>query len=156
MKINIFFLLFWVSTIGHLIAEPEIMSKDLQAKIYQGDEKALRAFLDKNKENIRARNYFWQTPLIILSSNGKMNVIRTFVEIYKPNLEDRDRDGNTALIAAAQYGWTEVVEYLLGKGASKYATNSQGETASDAAQNELAIASGGPFTEVVNMLSKAK
>lgn len=133
-------------------ATPEIMSQEVQAAIYAGSDKDVRNFL-RNRDNINARNYYWQTPLILAASNGQVNLISgTLIKDFGANLEDRDRDGNTALISAAQYGWTDLVKYLLSIGANKAAKNNLGETAADAAQNATAKASGGPFTEVINLL----
>jgi hypothetical protein len=68
MKYKMLFLsLFMVISNQKLIAEPETISKTLQASIYKGEDKELRTFLDRNKENIKARNYRWQTPLILAS-----------------------------------------------------------------------------------------
>lgn len=71
-------------------------------------------------------------------------------------MNDTDRDGNTALILAAEHGWADVVEYLIHKGANKSLINNQGENAATAAQNEESILWYGPFTNVLDLIKKGR
>ena len=46
-----------------------------------------------------------------------------------PRLNDRDREGNTALMLAAKYGRSDIVKILLDAGADVHLKNTHGETA---------------------------
>jgi hypothetical protein len=62
-----------------------------------------------------------------------------------------ERQGQTALFAAAGKGWQRVVEYMLAQGADPAIEDDLGRRAVDAAQGRLA--SGAPvFTEVAALL----
>jgi ankyrin repeat protein len=61
------------------------------------------------------------------------------------NVEARDADGNTALIAAAGTGVVVVARLLLGKGIGIQTKNNQGQTALD-------VASSNRFIEIVELL----
>lgn len=61
------------------------------------------------------------------------------------DVNDTSKDGNTALMYAAQYGNEKVVEILLKRGANPNLTNEFGRTA-------LMIASGNCFTKVMQVL----
>jgi ankyrin repeat protein len=53
------------------------------------------------------------TPFIVAAKNGHLGIVKFLVETYRPNLNDRDRSGRTALSYAAECGRTPVVHYLL-------------------------------------------
>lgn len=73
--------------------------------------------------------------IIEYARNGN---ISSLVNILKTNaavvvLEDQDALGNTPLIWAARYGWTEAVKILVEAGANVWARNNAGQTAFDCA-----------------------
>lgn len=68
-----------------------------------------------------------ETPLMIVTK-GRDLTWMNFMLGNGAKTEIKDRQGNTALIAAAQIGFTEGVQLLLRTGASVDAVNNAGET----------------------------
>jgi serine/threonine-protein phosphatase 6 regulatory ankyrin repeat subunit A len=53
------------------------------------------------------------TTVIIAAGNGHLPLLRLFLNSHKLSINDRDRDGRTALSYAAEFGHKDVVHYLL-------------------------------------------
>ena len=64
-------------------------------------------------------NFKHRTPLMIAISRGKMNIVEKLLEILavKDNINDQDKNGNTALIFAAKEGDEGILDSLLKNGA---------------------------------------
>ena len=68
------------------------------------------------------KNEAGETPLIIAAREGKIDIVKMYVEQYKDwedyNLDQKMLDGWTAMSYAAMNGFCSVVEYLIKQGAN--------------------------------------
>jgi len=72
-------------------------------------------------------NYVDATPLGIAISKGEVDIVKKFVE-YGADVNEKS-NGMTPLMLAARYNNTEILEFLLSKGASLKTKNENGFTA---------------------------
>ena len=68
--------------------------------------------VEENPELINKKDENGSTPLIMGTFEGSLELVKFFIE-KKANIEDRDINGNTALIYAAKKGYTKIAEVLL-------------------------------------------
>uniref|UniRef100_A0A158PCG1 ANK_REP_REGION domain-containing protein n=1 Tax=Angiostrongylus cantonensis TaxID=6313 RepID=A0A158PCG1_ANGCA len=85
------------------------------------------------------------TPLMEAAQEGHASTVNYILAAVKPNF---DYDGRTALMKAAKNGFTEIVEFLVTKGADVNARSSNG----DATALSLACSAG--HREIVKLLLK--
>jgi len=85
------------------------------------------------------------------SLNTRDRIIKSALSmIYEgANVNQKDLLGNTALMYAAQLGYTDVAEALINKGAKLTEKNSAGKTARDLAES-------GGHTDIVNAIDHAE
>lgn len=84
--------------------------------------------------------------LTFATHHRNYNVVKYLIENGYYNVDQRDNEGNTALIVAAKYNQIEIVELLLSFGANKYLVDSEGNTAYDHARER-------EHTELITILS---
>ncbi|KAG0215469.1 ankyrin repeat-containing domain protein [Mortierella sp. GBAus27b] len=64
----------------------------------------------------------------LAASDGDLEAVKKFVEERGVSVDAQDEYGYSALHAAASYGYTELIEYLLGKGANVNIQDPDGDT----------------------------
>ena len=64
-------------------------------------------------EMLSSRNRKMETPLIVASAYGKINVVGHLVGKYNASLEERSKYNQTALLSAVEHNQIGVVRYLL-------------------------------------------
>jgi hypothetical protein len=80
--------------------------------------------------DVDTRDSFGNTVLIVAAQNNRKRVTKMCVKAAVP-LDARNKQGNTALHYCYGYGYFELGEYLINKGANPDAVNNAGETAFD-------------------------
>ena len=92
--------------------------------------------------DVDTRDSFGNTVLIVAAQNNRKRVTKMCVRAGVP-LDARNKQGNTALHYCYGYGYFELGEYLVSKGADERVTNAAGETAYDglSAENRRALES---------------
>ena len=78
------------------------------------------------------------TALFGASARGNKNSVKLLLAQPGIKLDVINIDGDTALMAAAEYGHAEIVELLLKAGANASIIDKRGETATSLAQKTLA------------------
>ena len=86
--------------------------------------------IDKNLQN-----RLGATPLHYIARTGDLEACKALIETAKANMEIKDLEGMTPLLIAVKLSRTDIIEYLIQKGANTDATNNKG-------QNALHIAAG--------------
>lgn len=77
--------------------------------------------------------YKW-TPLIFAAKNGSKEIVESLLA-KKAILDNKDDDGETALMKAVMQGHIEIVKVLLSHGANPKIKNNDGDTAINIAEN---------------------
>ena len=92
--------------------------------------------------DVDTRDSFGNTVLIVAAQNNRKRVTKMCVRAGVP-LDAQNKQGNTALHYCYGYGYFELGEYLVSKGADERVTNAAGETAYDglSAENRRALES---------------
>ncbi len=120
---------------------------DNEAKIDSRDVKGNTLLMDlSSKDNYEITEFFLKkgadvnaknrktglTPLIIASSNGKLDNVKLFIK-NGANINDVDKNGMTALMHASKPETTnlEIAEYLIQKGADPLIKDKKGKKALD-------------------------
>ena len=85
---------------------------------------------DIDRFDVETRDSFGNTVLIVAAQNNRKRVTKMCVKAGV-QLDARNKQGNTALHYCYGYGYFELGEYLINKGADANATNAAGETAFD-------------------------
>jgi ankyrin repeat protein len=83
---------------------------------------------------------------------GMLAAVKYLVEDLHANVNAHDHEGNTALHNAAARGDTEMVLYLVSKGANVMAVNREGKTVADMANGPVQRVN--PFPETLALLEK--
>ena len=83
-----------------------------------------------NAFNVDERDSFGNTVLIVAAQNNRKRVTKMSVRAGVP-LDARNKQGNTALHYCFGYGYYELGEYLIDKGADDRIVNAAGETPYD-------------------------
>ena len=81
------------------------------------------------KSNQARNNIVSISPLIEAAKNGSVESCARSLDEPKVKVDQRDPEGQTALMHAAMCGYTEVVTYLLSRGARLNAKDDVGENA---------------------------
>ncbi|NJK64303.1 MAG: protein kinase [Synechococcaceae cyanobacterium SM2_3_1] len=105
-------------------------------------------FLIKHGADVNHSSYYHATPLLNALSQNRLYKTRSGIEVIKllieltDNINYQDKNGNHALLYAADHGLTEIVKILVEKGADVNLSDSQGDTPlSEAVENgHLSIA----------------
>lgn len=87
-------------------------------------------------------------PIAGAAFKGNLAVVKALIEGGAP-VEGASADGRTALMMAAMFNRTEIVDYLLSVGANPKATDAQGVTALVAAQTMGAVDSTAQLQKLV-------
>ena len=77
---------------------------------------------------------------------GQLAAVRFLVEVAGADINARDHEGNTAMHHAAARGDTEMIKYLVSKGADPKAVNREGQTTIDLANGPVQRISPWPDT----------
>jgi ankyrin repeat protein len=92
----------------------------------------LVSFLLEKGANINDKEYrdlIDQTPLIIAAFNGCADIVQMLLDAGVTDINHKNDQGESAILAATQEGHKEVVQILLDAGADINQPNSDGETA---------------------------
>lgn len=82
----------------------------------------------EGKKLLRQKNFSWgDTPLHKTASMGSAAIMKQLLAC-SPDIEDQQKDGQTALYVAAQWGREEAVEVLLDHGAQTFTQRDHGDT----------------------------
>ncbi len=92
-----------------------------------GDVEKVRKMIKSNPKELNFKNSKGQTPLHVGAHRGHLAVVKVLIDEKAP-LEQKDEDGNTALIFAVWGKEPEIVEYLLTRGCDVNNANKQGMT----------------------------
>ncbi|MCA1584908.1 MAG: ankyrin repeat domain-containing protein [Acidobacteria bacterium] len=84
--------------------------------------------------------------------SGMLAAVQYLVEVVGANVNARDHEGNTALHHAASRGDTEMIQYLVSKGADVTTINREGQTTVDMANG--AVQRVQPWPETIALLEK--
>ena len=98
----------------------------------------LQAGADVNSRNDRLVGGLSFTALYAASLKGNKDVVKLLLAQPGIKLDEKNDDGDTALMAAAEGGHAEIVDMLLKAGANVSITDIGGETAATRAQKGLA------------------
>ncbi len=99
----------------------------LKSKFCDGTPKSLSSFsarfgllmgLPNVDVNLRAPNGDCCTPLHLLVKEGKSKLLESFIKVCRPNLEEVDAKGDTAVVYAGKYSRPDCLEILIKKGAT--------------------------------------
>ena len=102
--------------------------------------------LSKNRAGLNERDLYGETPLLIASCNGYVEIVNILLE-YGAHPDIADPLERTPLYAACYFGHVEVVRTLLDKGADVY----RGETSDN--WSPLCVASREGHLDIVKLLA---
>ncbi|WP_265039233.1 ankyrin repeat domain-containing protein [Wolbachia endosymbiont (group A) of Yponomeuta plumbellus] len=88
------------------------------------------------KNILEIRDNGGRVPLHYAAYNGKLDVVKYFVDEGKVDVNLRDNDGQVPLHSASWSGHLDVVEYLISKGADINAKDKDGKTPLDVATDQ--------------------
>ena len=95
----------------------------------EGKNEIVSMLLSQGFTNYRDKSNL-STPLIQASRNGHFAIVQMLFTANPPaDLELKDREGNTALLLAAQFGHDEIVQLVVSQGAHLDNFNNDGNTA---------------------------
>ena len=83
--------------------------------------------VDGQKVPVDCRDEFENTPLIIAAQNNKKRVAKLFLR-QRANINAINSHGNTCLHYCFTYGYADLGDYLISKGADDSLKNKQGLT----------------------------
>ncbi|XP_037362229.1 2-5A-dependent ribonuclease isoform X2 [Talpa occidentalis] len=78
---------------------------------------AITRLLLSHKADIKVRGEEWKTPLILAVEKKHLGLVQLLLEQEHIEVNDEDRDGNTALSVAVQKNQSEIARLLCNKGA---------------------------------------
>jgi len=85
--------------------------------IENGDLETLKKLVSRGAD-VEAKNKYGETPLILASEFGHLEIVKCLIEKCNANVESKDNHGNTPLILASGYGYLEIVKCLIENGAN--------------------------------------
>jgi ankyrin repeat protein len=88
------------------------------------------------------------TAVVTSIFDGGLNVVKVLFDRTSLNIDKQGRSGNSVLMWAALWGQTDVVTYLIGKGADINLENNDGDSA-------LSLAAKAGNRKIVKLLKKA-
>jgi DNA repair exonuclease SbcCD ATPase subunit len=97
---------------------------------YQECERILKTEVDGAKVPVDCRDEFDNTPLIVACQNGKKRLAKLFLR-YKANINAVNGQGNSVLHYCFTYGYGDLGDYLISKGANAALKNNNGLTCYD-------------------------
>jgi ankyrin repeat protein len=89
---------------------------------------SLVGYLLEHNANIECKNVRNETPLYIASFRGFIDVVKILVDKFKANVNCEDIDGDTPLSVACYEERTNIISYLLKKGAIVNKRGIRGDT----------------------------
>ena len=120
----------------------KIRGKELAAAAFAGNQDEslamVTALIEAGADVNSPDPDYSHTALFWASAKGNKNSVKLLLAQPGIKLDAINTDGNTALMAAAEHGHTEIVEMLLKAGANVSITNKRGETAAALASRALA------------------
>ena len=87
----------------------------------------LYIYYDKNIDKDDAGNHL----LYSAAMNGREEIVKTLLKESKKEINTQNTEGKTALIIAAEYGYTNIVEILVENGADQTIKSKEGKVAFD-------------------------
>lgn len=81
----------------------------------------------KSDVAVDVKDEFGNTPLIVACQNGKKRLAKLFLR-YKANIKEVNLQGNTVLHYCFTYGYGDLGDYLISKGADPKIVNKNGLT----------------------------
>ncbi|KAJ1493071.1 ankyrin repeat-containing domain protein, partial [Baffinella frigidus] len=97
---------------------------------YAECERVLKTELDGEKVPVDCQDEFGNTPLVVACQNGKKRLAKLFLR-YKANINAVNGQGNTVLHFCFTYGYGDLGDYLISKGANANLKNNNGLTCYD-------------------------
>lgn len=115
-----------------------------------GHKDILKLFIDCKDHNFNERQEDGNTPFMSAAAAGRIDIIEMFLNRKDHNIiiNERDNEGDTALILAVNKRYKDIVEMLIKKNADLNLTNNNGWTA-------LALATLLGYKEIEEILEKA-
>ena len=104
----------------------------LMLAAYHGHAEAVKVLLEFKADPL-IDNDKNQLPIAGAAFKGNLPVVKALIEGGTP-VEAASSDGRTALMMAAMFNRTEIIDYLISKGADPKAKDANGITALDAAK----------------------
>jgi len=101
---------------------------------HMGSVEVLRMLVSAGADVKAKDNYRGQTPLMIASCKGCLDIVQFLLDTYDGNLNDKDAHGDTALHGSCRH--LEVTAHLVGRGANIFTKNNKGETPLDMATTD--------------------
>ncbi|HEY6171703.1 MAG TPA: ankyrin repeat domain-containing protein [Candidatus Kapabacteria bacterium] len=108
---------------------PEGSPAFAKGKLYCPSKEVLYTFEEESAGGDAAVSNTETATLFAAAEYGHLDHVKEFIEHNNESPLQRDDLGRTPLLLAAQYGHTDVVNYLIGKGAEVGDKNSAGKTA---------------------------
>jgi ankyrin repeat protein/outer membrane protein assembly factor BamB len=124
---------------------PEGSPAFAKGKLFCPSKEVLYTFEEESATDDAAVSNTETATLFAAAEYGHLDHVKEFVEHKKESPIQRDEQGKTPLILAAQYGHTDVVNYLIAKGAEVGDKNTAGRTA-------LSLAAEYGYSETVKAL----
>lgn len=81
--------------------------------------------LENFEANVNALNYYKDTPLILASETGAMNLVETLVT-YGASINSKNYEQVTPIIKAAKNGYFQLVNYYISRGADVHSLDKKG------------------------------
>ena len=135
-----------VAALGHpdiiksmiqLGAKPTVTNNNhetpLMLAVKEGQNEAVRVLFDYHDKKLD-RDAEGNTLLFSAAMNGREDTLRFLLKKDKEEINSKNNEGKTALIIAAEYGYTKIVEILLHNGADAALKSKEGKTALDYAK----------------------
>lgn len=108
-------------------------STPFQLAIESGHIEAVKA-LYKDRSQLSVVDNNGDTPIIMASKTNRTDILSFLLSMNKKTINELNIDGKTALMIAADYGSTNIVEILVDSGADKTLKSREGKTALDYAK----------------------
>ena len=100
----------------------------LFSKVRNGRVDEVESCLREGTFSQDARDQFGNTMLIVACQNNRKRIAKMALR-YGVDPNAQNHQGNTALHYCLEYGYTDLGEYLLAKGARDHLRNANGRTA---------------------------
>ena len=94
--------------------------------VRNGRHREVQELFDAGRLFPDTRDAFGNTVLIVACQNNRKRIAKAAVKHGVPLNAQNGQGGHTALHYCFEYGYTELAEFLIRKGADEYATNTAG------------------------------